>query len=121
MKKYIYYGSTAIIAILVGLIGGIMDLIQPQNVIDMAVHLGYPLYFFTLLGIYKILGGIALLLPKSFNNIKNIAYIGFSFDFISASYSHYAVGDPIVKILVPLFFLLILLISFGLKKEFSNE
>lgn len=117
MKKYLYYGSTAIIAILVGLIGGIIDIIQPQNVIDMATHLGYPLYFFTLLGIYKILGGIALLLPQRFNKIRNIAYIGFSFDFISASYSHLAVGDPIIKILIPLIFLGILYISFKLQRE----
>ena len=117
MKKYLYYGTTAIIAILVGLAGGIMDILQPQNVIDMATHLSYPLYFFTLLGVFKVLGGIALLLPQKFTRIKDIAYAGFGFDFIFASFSHFSVGDPIVKILVPLVLLGVLYVSFRLKEE----
>jgi hypothetical protein len=116
MKKYLYYITTGIIAIAVGLMGGIMDIVQPQNVIDMASHLGYPLYFFTLLGIFKVLGGTALVLPKRFDRLKDVAYLGFSFDFIFASYSHFSVGDPIVKVLVPLVFLGILYISFRLKE-----
>ena len=118
MKKYLFYGTTAIIAILVGLVGGIVDILQPQNVIDMATHLSYPLYFFTLLGVFKVLGGIALLLPQKFNRIKDIAYAGFSFDFIFASFSHFSVGDPIVKVLIPLVLLGILYVSFRLKEEF---
>jgi len=120
MKKYLYYGTTALIAILVGLAGGIIDIIQSQNVVDIAAHLGYPLYFFTLLGIFKILGGIALLLPKIPNKIKDVAYVGFSFDFIFASFSHFSVGDSIVKILVPLVLLGVLYVSFRLKEEFVS-
>jgi len=117
MKKYLYYGSTAVIAILVGLVGGIIDILQPQNVIDIATHLGYPLYFFTLLGVFKIFGAIALLLAQRFNRIKNVAYTGFSFDFIFASYSHFSVGDPIVKVLVPLILLGVLYVSFRLNNH----
>ena len=119
MKKYLYYGTTAIIAILVGLAGGIVDIIQPQNVIDMAAHLSYPLYFFTILGVFKVLGGIALLLPQKFTRLKDVAYAGFSFDFIFASFSHFSVGDPIVKVLIPLVLLGILYVSFRLKEEFT--
>jgi len=118
MKKYLYYGTTIVIAILVGIAGGIIDIIQPQNVVDIAAHLGYPLYFFMLLGIFKVLGGIALALPKIPNNLKNIAYVGFGFDFIFASFSHFSVGDPIVKILAPLVLLGVLYVSFRLKEEF---
>ncbi len=118
MKKYLYYGTTAIIAILVGLAGGIMDILQPQNVVEVATQLGYPLYFFTLLGIFKILGGIALVLPQKFIRLKDAAYAGFAIDFIFASYSHFSVGDPIVKILIPLALLGILYVSFRLKEEF---
>jgi len=117
MKKLLYYGTTALIAILVGLVGGIIDIIQSQNVVDIAAHLGYPLYFFTLLGIFKIVGGITLALPKIPNNVKDVAYLGFGFDFIFASYSHFSVGDPIVKVLIPLVLLGVLYISFRLKEE----
>ena len=52
-KKALYYILTAIVAIGVGLIGGIVDTIQPQGLVDTATHLRYPLYFFTLLGVFK--------------------------------------------------------------------
>ena len=117
-KKNLYLIPTLIISVLVGIVGGVTDIIQPQNVIDASEHLGYPLYFFTLLGIFKILGGIALLLPEKFNTYKNIAYIGFTFDFIFASFSHFSVGDNLGKIAIPFIFLLILTLSYILKNRF---
>ncbi len=116
-KKALYYILTAIVAIGVGLIGGIVDTIQPQGLVDTATHLRYPLYFFTLLGVFKILGAIALFLPNRFDVARNIAYLGFTFDFIFASFSHFSVGDPISKIVTPLVFLLILALSYSLKNR----
>lgn len=116
--KSLYYFFTAIIVVFVGLIGGIVDIIQPQNLIDTASHLGFSLEFFFLLGIFKILGAIALFFP--FDRVKDLAYAGFTFDFIFASYSHYVVNDPIVKIAVPIVFLVILIISFLLKEKLKN-
>lgn len=121
MQKYIFYITTLIIAVLVGLSGGIMDILLPQNVIDMANHLGYPLYFFILLGIFKVLGGVVLLLPHKFDRVKDLAYGGFAFDFIFASYSHFMIEDPIVKVLVPMIFLMILIVSFLLKEKLKKE
>lgn len=115
--KGLYYLLTAIVAIAVGFIGGIVDILQTDAVVKASEHLGYPLYFFTLLGVFKILGAIALFLPSRFDNFRNIAYIGFTFDFIFASFSHYSVGDPVSKIIVPLVFLLILGLSYSLKNR----
>lgn len=116
-KKSFYFIPTLIIALLVGFVGGAVDILHTQAVIDASTHLGYPLYFFTLLGVFKILGAIALLLPKSLKKFSNIAYIGFSFDFIFASFSHFSVGDPMAKIITPLVFLLILALSYNLKNR----
>ena len=113
--KGIYYICTLIIALLVGIIGGIVDIMQTQGVVDTAAHLGYPLYFFFLLGIFKIVGGIVLLLPRFLNRYKKIAYYGFAFDFIFASFSHYSVGDSSIKVAIPLIFLVLLCISYLLK------
>ena len=118
--KTVYYALTIIIAGLVGLMGGVVDILHTQAVIDASNHLGYPLYFFTLLGVFKILGGIALILPKKFEQFTNIAYIGFAFDFIFASYSHFSVGDPFSKIVTPLVFLIILISSYRLRKKIYN-
>src|SRR5580693_4817019 len=55
-------------------------------------HLGYPVYFLTILGAWKILGVIALLVPK-FPLLKEWAYAGFFFLMSGAIFSHIAVGD----------------------------
>ena len=69
-------------------------------------HLGYPVYFLTILGIWKILGVVALLIPK-FPLLKEWAYAGFFFVMSGAIFSHIAVADPL-KELFPSVLLLIL-------------
>ena len=56
-------------------------------------HLGYPVYFLTILGIWKILGVVALLAPRK-PLVKEWAYAGFFFTMSGAIFSHIAVGDP---------------------------
>src|SRR6476620_6551937 len=56
-------------------------------------ELGYPVYLLTLLGIWKILGVIALLVPK-FPLVKEWAYAGIFFLLTGALFSHIAVGHP---------------------------
>lgn len=60
-------------------------------------HLGYPIYFLTILGVWKILGVAALLLPK-FPLLKEWAYAGFFFAMSGAIFSHIAVGDSVNEI-----------------------
>jgi len=57
-------------------------------------YLGYPVYFLTILGVWKILGVIAVLIPK-FPLVKEWAYAGFFFVMSGAIFSHIAVGDPV--------------------------
>jgi uncharacterized membrane protein YphA (DoxX/SURF4 family) len=71
-------------------------------------QLGYPVYLLTLLGIWKILGVIALLIPK-FPLLKEWAYAGFFFLLTGAIYSHIAVGHP-AKELFPSALLLVLVV-----------
>src|SRR5262245_2053101 len=60
-------------------------------------HLGYPIYFLTIIGIWKVLGVIAMLAPRS-PLVKEWAYAGFFFTMTGAIYSHIAVGDPLKEI-----------------------
>ena len=69
-------------------------------------HLGYPIYFLTILGVWKILGVVAVLVPK-FPLLKEWAYAGFFLVMTGAAFSHIAVGDS-VKELVPSLLLLVL-------------
>jgi hypothetical protein len=79
--------------------------ISPPGV-EGIVHLGYPIYFLTIIGIWKILGVAALLSPR-LPLLKEWAYAGFFFIMTGAIFSHVAVGDP-AKELFPSTLLLVL-------------
>ena len=72
-------------------------------------HLGYPVYFLTILGVWKILGVVAVLIPK-FPLLKEWAYAGFFFVMSGAIFSHIATGDP-VKENIPALLLLVLTVT----------
>jgi uncharacterized membrane protein YphA (DoxX/SURF4 family) len=74
------------------------------------VHLGYPVYFLTILGIWKILGVIALLVP-GFPMLKEWAYAGFFFIMSGAIISHIASADPLTEIFPSLLLLVLTLVS----------
>lgn len=73
--------------------------------------LGYPEYLMTILGVAKISGVIALLIP-GLPLLKEWAYAGFTFDILGASASHAFVGDPVGEILIPLVLLTICIASY---------
>jgi uncharacterized membrane protein YphA (DoxX/SURF4 family) len=73
-------------------------------------HLGYPVYFLTILGIWKIFGVVALLIPK-FPLLKEWAYAGFFFAMSGAVFSHIASGDPMTENVPALLLLILTVIS----------
>ena len=77
-------------------------------------HLGYPIYFLTILGVWKILGVVALLIPK-FPLLKEWAYAGFFFAMSGAVFSHIAVGNPFSEIWPSLLLLVLTVISWHLR------
>jgi len=78
--------------------------------VDGITHLGYPIYFLTILGIWKILGVVALLIPK-FPLLKEWAYAGFFFAMSGAAFSHIASGDSMNEILPSLLLLALIVLS----------
>ena len=91
---------------------GIMQLMKKpgQGGIDMIAHLGYPVYLLIILGIWKILGVIAILVPK-IPLIKEWAYAGFFFVMTGAFFSHLAVQDPVVELFPSTLLLVLIFIS----------
>ena len=106
--KIIYWISTGWLAL--GMIstgaGQLLKAKAGQGGVDMINHLGYPIYLLTLLGIWKTLGVLAVLVPK-YPLIKEWAYAGFFFIMTGAIFSHIASGDSVTSIL-PASLLLIL-------------
>jgi len=103
MKKrnlIIYWVATVLMS--VGMFGsGIAQIIRAKQMVDIINHVGYPLYIMTLLGVWKILGVITILLP-GFKLLKEWAYAGFFFLMTGALVSHLAMGDSGKAILGPL-------------------
>jgi hypothetical protein len=73
-------------------------------------HLGYPLYFLTILGIWKILGVLVVLVPRR-PLVKEWAYAGFFFTMSGAIFSHVAVGDPPKEVFPSLLLLVLTVVS----------
>lgn len=81
-----------------------------QGGIDSIIHLGYPVYLLTLLGVWKVLGVFVVIAPK-FPLTKEWAYAGFFFAMSGAIFSHIAAGDPVMEIFPSLLLLLLTVVS----------
>src|SRR6267142_2576364 len=79
-------------------------------------HLGYPVYLLTILGVWKILGVIAVLIPK-FPLLKEWAYAGFFFVMSGAIFSHIAVRDPVKELIPSLLLLTMTVVSWYFRPE----
>ena len=90
-KSIAYWTTTVLVAAPIGS-GGVGQLAQfwanPHGTVPV---LGYPLYFFAILGFWKVLGAIAILVPR-FPRLKEWAYAGIFFDLTGAAASCAAVG-----------------------------
>ena len=107
-NKIIYWVATILLAF--GMLqSGIFAVLRTKDWVDLVTGLGYPVYFLTILGIYKILGVIAILIPR-FKLLKEWAYAGFFFAMTGALASHLACGDYAVKAIAGPFFQIVFII-----------
>jgi hypothetical protein len=79
---------------------GVSDVLRAQPLYGIVLHLGYPPYFSTLLGLWKLLAAVALLVPRR-PLLKEWACAGLFFDFSAAIVSHAASGDGVVAFIGP--------------------
>jgi uncharacterized membrane protein YphA (DoxX/SURF4 family) len=95
-KKIIYWIATIWLSL--GMLStGIVQLLKMEQDVDRMHQLNYPIYLLTLLGIWKILGVIAVLIPR-FPLLKEWAYAGFFFAMSGAVFSHLASGSPVNEV-----------------------
>jgi uncharacterized membrane protein YphA (DoxX/SURF4 family) len=97
-NKIIYWIATGLLAFGM-LVSGLQQIFHTKDMVDLIVPLGYPLYFLYIIGVWKILGVIAILIPR-FKLVKEWAYAGFFFVMTGALVSHLASGDDSVKGLI---------------------
>ncbi|MDX9881789.1 MAG: DoxX family protein [Prolixibacteraceae bacterium] len=111
--KIIYWVATIWLGL--GMVStGIVQLIQMEEEVEKMTQLGYPRYFLTIIGIWKLLGVIAVLLPK-FPLVKEWAYAGFFFLMSGAIFTHLAVSDDATEYFGPTLLLFLTIISWYLR------
>ena len=107
--KIIYWIATLWLAL--GMTStGVVQLIKMKEETDMMNRLGYPIYFLTILGTWKIMGVMAVLVPK-FPLVKEWAYAGFFFAMSGAIFSHAVTGDEAKEFFGPCLLLVLTVVS----------
>jgi hypothetical protein len=108
--KIVFWTTTIIIFLMEGVMPALTS--QTEMAKEGIRHLGYPDYFGTALVVFKVLGVLALIIPRIPGRVKEWAYAGFAFDFIFATISHLAVDGVSFMSFFPLIFLGILIASY---------
>lgn len=89
---------------------GIVQLMQVQQEVDMMARIGYPAYFLTIIGVWKLLGVIAILVPR-FPLLKEWAYAGFFFNMTGAVASHLFSRSEAIELFGPTLLIVLTIIS----------
>jgi hypothetical protein len=109
LSRIIYWVSTIWLAL--GMTAtGIVQLMKNEKEVANMASIGFPVYFLLLIGTWKILGVIALLIPK-FPVLKEWVYAGFFFAMSGAIYAHVASGNGFLEIYGPLLLLVLTFVS----------
>ena len=119
IKSIAYWTTTILVALPIGS-GGVAQMGQfhanPHGVVPI---LGYPMYFFAILGFWKVLGAIAIVVPR-FQRLKEWAYAGIFFDLTGAAASCAAVGGYGAygfHVIAPLIITALMVTSWALRPE----
>lgn len=111
-NKIIFWVATAIIVLWEGIMPLSTILFMPEYVTAGTKPLGYPDYFAYTLIICKVLGVLAIAIPKITPKLKEWAYAGLTFNLIFALISHACVDQNIAYMLMPIAVLGILMVSY---------
>ena len=104
-NKIIYWIATVWLSL--GMLSsGIVQLLRVKSETEFILQLGYPAYFLTIIGVWKLLGVVAVLIPK-FPLVKEWAYAGFFFLMSGALFSHIAASNSIYEIFPPILLLIL--------------
>lgn len=112
--RIIAYWVITVMVAAEGLLGGAWDILRVPYVTLAIVHLGYPLYVLTIIGVWKLLGAGAILIPR-FPRLKEWAYAGMFFNYTGAVASSLAVGDSVQSVIYPLILVGLVVASWALR------
>lgn len=117
--KLIAYWSVTFLLAAAVMLSGIGQLMQYGGNVELVTKLGYPLYMLTILGIWKVLGVIALVVP-GFPRLKEWVHAGIFFLMTGAALSHAFAndfGEYGFSIILPLFYTVLNIVSWALRPQ----
>ncbi len=109
-NKIAYWITTSLIFLMEGVMPALTS--QTKLAKEGISHLGYPEYFGNALVVFKVLGALILIIPKLPRKLKELAYAGFTFNFLFACISHGAIDGVNFQTFFPLIVLAILSTSY---------
>lgn len=114
MKKYkiIFWTATIFLFLFEGVMPLSTLLFAPEYATPGTVHLQFPAYFAYVLITFKVLGSVALVIPRLPRQLKEWTYAGFAFNFICASIGHFVVDGVVFVSFFPLIILAIAVVSY---------
>ena len=115
MKRVADWVCTALVVFFIGS-GGLAYVMRVPDVVAGVVALGFPVYFIVLLGVWKVLGSIAILVP-GFPLIKEWAYAGIMIDLTGAAVASMATGGAWWHAAAPLLIAVLVIASWALRPE----
>lgn len=114
-NKIIYWVATIWLSL--GMVStGLVQIIQTEEEAQKMNTLGYPMYFLTIIGVWKLLGVAAILVPK-IPLVKEWAYAGFFFLLSGAVITHLAVWDGAVEYFGPSLLLVLTVVSWYFRPD----
>jgi len=100
-SRNIIFRVTTIVIAVAYLVTGLGNILPIAHIAHDMAHLGYPAYFLKIIGVWKILAAVVMVVPN-IPRIKEWAYAGMIFDLTGAAFSSFAIGDPLAQIVIPL-------------------
>ena len=114
-KQVWYWIITGILSFFI-FSGGLVQALQLPETVQGFKPLGCPTYFISLIGVWKMLGVTAILIPK-FKLLKEWAYAGLFFTMTGALISHLVLGDGGKAVFGPLFQTVFILLSWYFRPD----
>jgi len=113
-RKLIWYWIITVVLSFCIFSGGLAQAMQVKGVLEGFKPLGYPTYFISLIGVWKMLGIIAILIPN-FKLLKEWAYAGIFFVMSGAVISHIASSNVSIQIIAPVVLAVFTVLSWYLR------
>lgn len=113
-RKALWYWIITVILSFCIFSGGLAQAMQVKGVVEGFKPLGYPVYFISVIGVWKVLGVIAILIP-GYTLLKEWAYAGIFFVMSGAVISHIASGDIHAQIIAPFLLAVFTVLSWYLR------